>query len=71
MRLVPKGEIIQYKLKEDARFVCGTTSFGLSSGAVVQVNQTDASTGQVLIDFGGGLVDWFDESVLAKRFEAV
>lgn len=62
---------MKYRLKEDGRFVCGTTSFGLSAGAVVQVNQIDASAHKVLIDFGGGMVDWFDESVLAKRFEAV
>ena len=62
---------MQHKLKEDGRFVCGITSFGLPAGAVVQVTQTDPSTNKVLIDFGGRLVDWFDESVLAKRFEAV
>ena len=62
---------MQYKLKEDGRFVCGITSFLLPAGAVVQVTQTDPSTNKVLIDFGGRLVDWFDESVLAKRFEAV
>ena len=61
---------MQYKLKEDDRFVCGATSFGLSAGAVVQVTQTDPSTHKVLIDFGGRMVDWFHESVLAK-FEAV
>ena len=61
---------MQYKLKADGRFVCGTTSFGLSAGAVVQVTQTDPSTHKVLIDFGGRMVDWFHESVLAK-FEAV
>lgn len=61
---------MQYKLKEDCRFVCGMTSFGLSAGAVVQVNQIDASTHKVLIDFGDRLADWFHESILAK-FEAV
>lgn len=61
---------MQYKLKEDSRFVCGITSFELSAGAVVQVTQTDPVTRKVLIDFGGRLVDWFHESVLSK-FEAV
>lgn len=60
---------MQYKLKEDSRFVCGITSFGLPAGAVVQVAQTDPSTHKVLIDFGGRMVGWFPESVLAK-FEA-
>lgn len=62
---------MQYRLKEDGRFVCGTTSFLLPAGAVVRVTQTDPGTNKVLIDFGGRLVDWFDESVLSKRFEAV
>ena len=61
---------MQYKLKEDGRFVCGITSFGLPAGAVVQVTQADPATHKVLIDFGGRLVDWFHESVLSK-FEAV
>lgn len=61
---------MQYKLKEDGRFVCGMTSFGIPAGVVVQVTQTDPSTHKVLIDFGDRMVDWFHESVLAK-FEAV
>ena len=60
---------MRYKLKEDDRFVCGSTSFGLSAEAVVEVVQTDPSTRKVLIDFGGRMVDWFHESILTK-FEA-
>lgn len=62
---------MQYRLKENGRFVCGIASFGMSAGALVQVSQIDESTGKVLIDFGGGLLDWFHESVLTKKFEAV
>ena len=62
---------MQYRLKEDRRFVCGITSFGMPAGALVQVSQIDASTGKVLIDFGGGLLDWFPESVITEKFEAV
>lgn len=61
---------MKYRLKEDGRFVCGVTSFGLPAGAVVYVRQTDSSGGKVLIDFGERLIDWFDESILS-RFEAV
>lgn len=61
---------MKYRLKEDERFVCGVTSFGVPAGAVVVVRQTDASTHKVLIDFGGRLIDWFHESILSK-FEAV
>lgn len=61
---------MKYRLKEDGRFICGVTSFGLSAGAVVEVCQTDASTNKVLIDFGGRMIDWFHETILSK-FEAV
>ena len=60
---------MQYKLKEDSRFICGVTSFGLAAGAIVDVRQTDASTRKVLIDFGGRMIDWLPESILSK-FEA-
>ena len=61
---------MKYRLKQDGRFVCGTTAFGLSAGSVVEVRQTDTSTRKVLIDFGGRMVDWFDQTILSK-FEAV
>ncbi|MCZ2107086.1 MAG: hypothetical protein LC106_06885 [Burkholderiales bacterium] len=62
---------MQYRLKENGRFVCGITVFGMSARAIVQVSQIDMSTGKVLIDFGGGLLDWFSESVITEKFEPV
>lgn len=56
----------KYKLKEGSRFRVGVTSFGMVSGATVNVTQVDKEYHKVLIDFGGGLVDWFHESVLDK-----
>jgi hypothetical protein len=55
---------MKYTLKEDARFVCGITSFGLRAGATVTVRQVDHTWGKVLIDFGDGLVGWFVKSTL-------
>ena len=52
------------KLNENRRFICGVTSFGLSVGAEVEVIREDKSTHKVLVDFGGGLIDWFHVSVL-------
>ena len=55
-----------YKLVEDSRFRVGVTSFGMSSGVLVKVTQVDKEYNKVLVDFGGGYVDWFPESVLDK-----
>ena len=59
-----------YKLLDDCRFRVGVTSFGLSKGKFVKVTQIDKEYNKVLVDFGGGYVDWFHESVLDK-FEKV
>ena len=60
----------KYKLKECSRFRVGVTSFGMASGATVNVTQVDKEYNKVLVDFGGKNVDWFLESVLGK-FEKV
>ena len=65
-----KSLIGTYKLKEDGRFRCGLTSFGMSAGATVQVTQVDTERNKVLVVFGERLLDWFDESILG-RFDAV
>ena len=59
-----------YKLVEDSRFRVGVTSFGLSKDKIVKVTQVDREHNKVLVDFGGGYVDWFHESILSK-FEKV
>ena len=35
-------------------------------GGLVKVTQVDKEYNKVLVDFGGGYVDWFPESVLDK-----
>ena len=59
-----------YKLVEDSRFRVGSTSFGMSSGGMVKVTQVDREYNKVLVDFGGGCVDWFHEAIFSK-FEKV
>jgi len=54
----------KYKLKEDSRFRCGLTSFGLSAGRIVEVKQVDKEYRKVLIVFSSGLVDWYADSML-------
>ena len=51
-------------LNRDRRFQCGGTSFDCFAGKVVWVKQEDANNRKVLLDFSGGLQDWFHESVL-------
>jgi hypothetical protein len=55
---------MKYQLKQASRFVCGSTSFGLSAGTIVEVKQHDQANNKVLIDFGGRLIDWFHVSYL-------
>lgn len=51
-------------LRSDRRFTCGTTSFGCKAGAFVFLRQRDENNRKVLLNFGGGLIDWFHESIL-------
>lgn len=60
----------KYKLKEDSRFICGVTAFGMSAGCVVQVKQVDKEYRKVLADFGGRMIDWHSDSILNK-FEKI
>lgn len=57
---------MKYQLKQASRFVCGSTSFGLSAGDIVEVKQHDKANNKVLIDFGNRLIDWFHVSYLDK-----
>lgn len=63
-------DAVLLKLKDESRFICGATSFGVPAGKIVELRQTDPRTKQVLLNFGHGMLDWFPESVLA-RFEAL
>ena len=56
-----KINIGSYKLTKDARFIVGVTSFGMSEGATVEVKQLDKDYGKVLVDFGGGYIDWMSD----------
>jgi len=58
-------------LRNEKRFRCGTTTFGCRAGAVVLIRQRDEVYGKVLLDFGNGLIDWFNESILEKFDELV
>lgn len=60
----------QWSLSYDMRFRCGSSCFGLSCGALVQVVQVDKSTGKVLIKFSDRDIDWYHESIL-ENFEQI
>lgn len=61
---------MKMQVKQDSRFRCGITSFGLSAGAIVNVRQKDEESRKVLLDFGGRMMDWFSDSTLSL-FEEV
>lgn len=65
-----KPEIGKWRLKNARRFTSSVTSFGLLGGAIVHVLQVDSAKGNVLIDFGSGVIAWFGEAVL-EYFENV
>lgn len=62
---------IKFKLKENKKFRIGLTSFGCKKGKIINIIRTDPDYKKVLIDFGNDLIDWFDESILEKYFEAL
>lgn len=61
---------MKYKLKKDGRYQCGVTVAGFSKGHVVEVRQHDTEYRKVLVDFGGGMIDWFGDLIL-KDLDAV
>lgn len=65
-----KPEIGKWRLKKARRFISGITCFGLQGGAIVHVLQVDSARGNVLIDFGSGVIAWFGKFVL-ECFENV
>ena len=63
-----KALIGSYTLKRDGRYICGVTSFGISSGHKVEVKQVDSEYRKVLVDFGDGMIDWFHYSIVEDKF---
>lgn len=60
-----------YELKENTRFIVGVTSFFCSKGRMVEVTQISQTTEKAIIDFGGGLIDWFSISFLNDNFNPI
>lgn len=63
-----KALIGSYKLKKDGRYTCGVTSFGVAAWHQVEVTQVDSEYRKVLVDFGGGMIDWFHYSIVEDKF---
>lgn len=59
----------KYRTTKDGRFLTGGIGFSVAAGYVVTVRQVDRANNKVLIDFGGRMVDWFSQGLLAECFE--
>lgn len=61
----------KYRLSKEIRVRVGVTSFSTPKGKELTVKQHDKERSKVLIDFGGGYIDWFHENWLNHYAEAV
>ncbi len=59
----------KYLIKKATKVRCGITAFTAPEGQIIEVKQTDNVFSKVLIDFGGGCIDWFSDSWLARNAE--
>lgn len=58
-----------YTAKGNIRVRCGWSSLGLVKGAKVEATQFDAEGKKVLVQYGGGSVDWMSLSRFKELFE--
>lgn len=56
----------KYELQNDQRFIVGVTSFEMLQGDCIEVTQVDPLSKEVLVDFGGNLIDWKHRRILEK-----
>ena len=57
----------KYKLNNDVRARVGTTVFTSLKGTELRVAQHEKINSKVLVDFGGGYIDWFHETWLKRH----
>lgn len=63
--------LFKLRLIHDQRFRVGQTSFDMAEGSVVSVLQIDEYDKKVLVDFGGGLIDWVSRQTVRSCFDKV
>jgi hypothetical protein len=63
--------LFRLRLIHDQRFRVGQTSFDMAEGSVVSVLQIDEYNKKVLLDFGGGLIDWVSRQTVRGCFNKV
>lgn len=59
----------KYRATKDARYRTAMSSFEISAGHVVTIRQVDRDTQKVLVDFGGGDMDWFSNHIIQRSFD--
>jgi len=56
-----------YRINTDIGIRVGVTSFTAKAGRWITVQQWDKDNRKALVDFGGGLIDWFSNIWLERN----